>query len=110
VSEGHYVIRPKADRDLEDLAYRHATEASPAVGRRFLVAAHATFTLLAIQPHMGWQSRLKSSELKLLRVFRVTGFERILILYLPLPEGIEILRVIHGSRNLHALLHREGLG
>ena len=44
-----------------------------------------------------------------LRVFRVTGFERILLLYLPLLDGVEILRVVHGSRNLQALLRREGL-
>jgi hypothetical protein len=29
-----------------------------------------------------------------------------LILYRPLPEGIEILRVVHGSRNIEALFRR----
>ena len=109
MSESHYVVRPKADRDLEDQAYYYATEATPEVGHRFLVAAHDTFALLATQPNMGWQSRLKHRELKRLRVFRVKGFERILILYLPLLDGVEILRVVHGSRNLQALLRREGL-
>ena len=33
-----------------------------------------------------------------MRVFRMTGFERILILYIPVLDGVEILRVIHGSR------------
>jgi len=45
-----------------------------------------------------------------MRVFRVSGFEKILVLYLPRTEGIEILRVVHGSRNLRALLAREGIG
>jgi hypothetical protein len=53
---------------------------------------------------MGWRSQLKRSELQHLRVFRVKGFEKMLILYLPLPNGVEILRVVHGSRNLQALL------
>jgi len=44
-----------------------------------------------------------------LRVFRVTGFEDMLILYRPLSKGVDILRVVHGSRNLRALLRREGL-
>jgi hypothetical protein len=44
-----------------------------------------------------------------LRVFRVNGFEKIIILYLPLLDGVEILRVIHGSRNIQALLRRQGL-
>ena len=109
MSESRYVVRPKADRELEDQAYYYATVASPEVGHRFLVAAHDTFALLATQPNMGWQSRLKHPELKILRVFRVKDFERILILYLPLLDGVEILRVVHGSRNLQALLRREGL-
>jgi toxin ParE1/3/4 len=109
VSESRYVIRPKADRDLDDQAYYYATEATPEVGHRFLLAAHDTFALLATRPNMGWQSRLKHPGLEGLRVFRVTGFEKILILYLPLLDGVEILRVVHGSRNLQALLRRQGL-
>jgi toxin ParE1/3/4 len=109
VSESRYVVRPKADRDLDEQAYYYATQASPELGHRFLVAAHDTFALLATQPNMGWQSRLNHSELKLLRVFRVKGFEKLLVLYFPLLDGVEILRVVHGSRNLQALLRREGL-
>jgi plasmid stabilization system protein ParE len=48
-----YVLRPKADQDLLDQAYYLATEASLEVGQRFLVAAHETFSLLAIQPVPG---------------------------------------------------------
>jgi toxin ParE1/3/4 len=107
VTEGRYVVRPRVDRDLDEQAYYYATEASPEVGHRFLVAAHDTFALLATQPQMGWQSRLGRPELKRLRVWRVKGFERVLILYVPLADGVEILRVVHGSRNLQALLRRE---
>ena len=104
-----YPIRPKADRDLDGQAYYYATVASAEVGHRFLVSAHDTFALLATQPNMGWCSRLERPELKQLRVFRVKGFEKTLILYRPRPDGVEILRVVHGSRNLQALLRREGL-
>jgi toxin ParE1/3/4 len=58
---------------------------------------------------MGWYPHLQIPELESLRVFRVSGFEKMLVLYRPLSEGVEILRVIHGSRNLLALLRREGL-
>ena len=58
---------------------------------------------------MGWHCRLKRPGLKQLRVFRVKGFNRILILYLAVLDGVEILRVVHGSRNLQTLLRREGL-
>jgi toxin ParE1/3/4 len=109
VSESRYVVRPKADQDLEDQAYYYATAASPEIGHRFLVAAHDTFALLATQPNMGWHARLRHTDLEGLRLFPVTDFERILLLYLPLLDGVEILRVVHGSRNLQALLRREGL-
>jgi toxin ParE1/3/4 len=102
-----YVVRPKADRDLEEQAYYYATEGSPELGHRFLVAAHETFTLLATQPEMGWRRQLKHPLLHSLRVFRINGFERVIILYRPAPDGVEILRVVHGSRNLEALLSRE---
>jgi plasmid stabilization system protein ParE len=81
VSESRYAVCPRADRDLDDQGFYYATEGSPDLGHRFLVAAHETFSLLAGQPNMGWRSRLKHPDLKTLRVFRVKGFERILILY-----------------------------
>lgn len=109
MSESRYVVRPKADQDLQDQAYYYATAASPEVGHRFLVAAHDTIALLATQPNMDWHAGLRRTDLRGLRVFRVADFERILLLYLPLLDGVEILRVVHGSRNLQALLRREGL-
>ena len=109
MSERRYLVRPKADQDLEYQAYYYAVEAYPDVGHRFLVAAHDTFALLATRPALGWHSRLRHPDLKTLRVFRVSGFEKMLILYRPLPDGVEVLRVVHGSRNLPALLRREGL-
>jgi len=102
-----YVVRPKADQDLDGQAYYYGTEASPELGHRFLVAAHDTFALLATQPEMGWRCRTKHPGLEELRVFPVNGFERILILYRPDPRGVEILRVVHGSRNLQAFFRRE---
>ncbi|HEY6352137.1 MAG TPA: type II toxin-antitoxin system RelE/ParE family toxin [Candidatus Angelobacter sp.] len=50
-----YLIRPKADGDIEDQAYYLATHATPEIGHRFLAAAHETFALLATQP--GWVHR-----------------------------------------------------
>ncbi len=48
-------------------------------------------------------------DLAQLKVFRVTGFEEILIFYRQLPDCMEVLRVVHGSRNIQALLRREGM-
>jgi len=103
-----YVVRPKADHDLGEQAHYFATEAGPERGHRFLLAAHETFGMLARKPQIGWHARLKNPLLAALRVFRVSGFEKMLVLYRPSPHGVEILRVVHGSRNVVALLRREG--
>lgn len=104
-----YVVRPKADLDLEDQAYYYATKAGSELGHRFLEAAHNTFALLASQPQMGWHARIRHADLEALRLFRITGFERILIFYRPRHDGVDILRVVHSSRSLRKLLRHEGL-
>ena len=101
-----YVIKPRADRDLDEYADYLANKANLDVAQRFLSSAQETFGLLATHPNMGWHSRLRNAALKSLRVFRVNGFEHMLILYRPLPSAVDILRVVHGSRNLQALFRR----
>jgi toxin ParE1/3/4 len=81
----------------------------PKIGHRFLVAAHDTFALLATQPNMGWHSRRRHPHIENLRMFGVRGFKKMLILYLPCPDGVEILRVIHGSRDLQDFMRGEAL-
>jgi toxin ParE1/3/4 len=105
---GRYVLRPKADDDLEQQAYYYSTEGTAETGHRFLVAAHETFVLLSIQPLLGWRVRLPHLRLAPLRVFRISGFKKMLVFYMPLSSGVEIVRVVHGSRNLAALLRRSG--
>lgn len=104
-----YTFLPKAYRDLRDQALYYATEASFESGHRFLGAAHETFTLLATHPNIGWPPRFRRRDLKLMRVFRIKDFEQILVLYLPRLDGVDILRVIHGSRNIAAILRSEGI-
>ena len=40
--------------------------------------------------------------------FRIGDFEKVLIFYRPTPQGIEILRVLHGARNIEAMFRRRG--
>jgi plasmid stabilization system protein ParE len=47
---------------------------------------------------MGWNPKLRLPELRGLRLFVVTGCEKILILHRPLESGVEIPRVVHGSQ------------
>ena len=101
-----YLIRPRADQDLDEQAFYLSTVGRPEVGHRFLLAAHETFSS---QPGMGWSANLRFPELSSLRLFTISGFDKMLVLYRPVENGIEVLRVIHGSRNLLLLLRREAV-
>ena len=103
---GQYTVHPKADQDLDDYADYLADKVGVELALRFLAAARETFSLLATQPQIGWPARLKNPLLKSLKVFRVSGFDRMLIIYRPGPDGIDIVRVLHGSRSLQALFRR----
>ena len=95
-----YSLRPLAKTDLRKQAYYYSFEASEELGFRFLKAAHDTFTLLAEHPEIGWLPNAKSPGIEGFRMFRVTGFEKVLILYQPHPRGLDILRVVFGANNL----------
>jgi toxin ParE1/3/4 len=106
-----YVVRPKADRDIDDIADVLAERASSVdLGIRFITTANETFALLASQPKMGWPCRLRHQELQGARVFRVgEPFEKYLIFYQPFRDRIEILRVLHGAQDLEQRLSVEGV-
>jgi hypothetical protein len=66
---------------------------------------------MASQPAMGWPCKVEHLQLKAARVFRVSArFENYLVFHVPCQDGIEILRVVHGSQDLEALFSKGELG
>jgi toxin ParE1/3/4 len=103
-----YFVRPQADRDIDEIADYMAEKAGLEVGLRFLSDLYETLALLASQRAMGWPCKLQHLQLRAARVFRVSArFENYLIFYQPCPDGIEILRVVQGSRDLETLFIRD---
>jgi toxin ParE1/3/4 len=101
-----YHVLPAADRDLDDQAAYLAQEASLDVALRFYDAASRTFEAIARMPGIG---ELRGSHLPRLadvRVWRIEGFEKHLIFYRAAPDGIRIVRVLHGARNIDRLLEQ----
>jgi toxin ParE1/3/4 len=75
------------------------------VADRFLVAADNTLNLLASQSESGTPFFVRKTELQGMRRFPVSdGFEKILLFYFPLQDGVDLVRVVHGSRDLRKLL------
>ncbi len=80
------------------------SEESPDSALRFLEAVDETFALLLTNPEMGRQYQPISRRLAEVRIWRVSGFEKILIFYRPNAEGLEVLDLIHSSRDLPPIL------
>jgi len=47
-------------------------------------------------------------ELEGLRCFRIRGFENHFVFYRPHESGIEVVRVLHGARDLESILDGDG--
>jgi len=94
--------REAAEQDLVE-HFIFISETSERAARKFLKAARTTYELLASQPRMGRLADLESVFLKGARVFPIKGFDKYLVFYLPTHTGIEVVRVIHGARDIPRL-------
>jgi toxin ParE1/3/4 len=81
----------------------YIAEDNPEAAQAFFDAAEAAFDFIASMPSVGRAYRVQSPRAEGMRVWRVEGFERYLILYRVVESRIEIVRVLHGSRDIAGL-------
>lgn len=96
--------RAAARQDLIDHYVYLAGVAGDAVADRFLVRAEQSFADLAAQPELGAPLVLRNPQIVGLRKWRVRDFEDVLIFYRPRPDGVSIVRVLHGAMDWWRLL------
>ena len=70
---------------------------------RFLTVVEETFALLGKRPFAGARSEHLPSSGLVTRFVPVAGFEKHLIFYRPLADGIDVLRLVHVARGLRLL-------
>ena len=102
-----YTLSPAADQDLDDQAGYLAREAGLGTALRFYDAANAMFEKLARTPGIGEPRPSNHPRLAGLRVWQIEGFKKHLIFYRPDGEGIAIIRVLHGARDIDRILAEE---
>lgn len=93
------VIRPRADRDVDEHTSAIA-ERSVASALRFYEATEMAFVRLASMPQLGVSRTYRGVQLVGLRMWPIPGFRKYLIFYRPRRSGIEIVRVFHGAMDL----------
>ena len=91
------VIRPRALADLAEI-WAYIAEDSPAHADAFAARIDRKFHTLARRPGIG---RARPELDKYLRSF-VVGQH--VIFYLPRSNGIEVVRVLHGARDIETAL------
>ncbi len=101
------VERPIARAELEDIAVLIGKH-RPFAAKRFLAAAKKTYELLAVMPDMGTVWAAENPGFVGVRFFAIPRYPNYVIFYRPLPDGVEILHILHGSRDLQEFLESDG--
>jgi len=96
-------IRPDAHRDLDDIA-AYIQNDNDEAAFRFLDNAAATFDMLAGAAGIGAIYRVRGAKFNELRCLPVKGFGNYLVFYDRMPDRIDVVRVLHGARNIPRIL------
>ncbi len=92
---------PRAKNDLVEI-WDFIADDTEARADAFVDLIDQKLLTLALNPGMG---RARDEITEGLRSFPVG---RYVIFYRPIPEGVEIVRVLHGSRDIDALFQPDG--
>jgi toxin ParE1/3/4 len=91
-------IRPLAAKDLEQ-AVQFLDARSSTASDQLLEAFFQASNLLAEMPRLG-PVRRRRGRLKGLRSWPLTKSGPYVIFYIPIQNGIEVVRVLHGARDV----------
>jgi len=94
--------KPDVRIDLIELA-DYISQDSLDAALQFLEAAEKTFDFLATHCEVGQLCNFHSQETDGVRVWRVDGFKNHLIFYRVVEDGIDVVRVLHGARDMEAI-------
>jgi toxin ParE1/3/4 len=100
---GKIIKRPIVIDDLIRLA-TYIAEGNLDISDSFLIAAEKTLVQLGNFPQSGKSSKFDHPDLLDIRQKAIKGFEKYLIFYRLIEDGVEIIRIIHGSRDIKNIL------
>ena len=106
--KGVILRRARARQDLVAIYRHYSREAGMGIAERFLATAEAAFRRVAAIPGSGARY---PSEVRAFGELRFTPlpsrFKKYLVFYRPVEGGVEIIRVLHGARDLPGILAEE---
>jgi toxin ParE1/3/4 len=103
VSDRSLIVLPRADQDAIEI-YATIAADNPAAADRFSAALQSEYMQLKSFPHMGRATEFQGHGLRGLRSCPLSVFPSWLIFYRVTRETVEIVRVLHGARDLRRAL------
>mgnify|MGYP001559918119 CR=1 FL=1 len=100
------IKRPQAREDLIE-SFLYIELDNPAAAERFLEAAEHTFLEIAEMPLLGAQQFVGARRLDGLRSRHIKGFSNWLVFYVLTEYAVEVVRVLHGARDLEQVFAEE---
>ena len=95
-------IRPAASEDIDEIIDYLVWESVPAA-QGFVKDLQKCFDLLAENPKIGAQREYRSAALSGMRMFPLKKFSTYLVFYLSDDQTIDVVRVLHGQRDIERL-------
>jgi len=95
------------DDILRQYRYLLIEEDNPALAQRFLAAVQTTGKKICQRPGIGAPKLMENAKLAGLRSWPVAGFTAIRIYYLVVDNGVRIIRILHGKRDINPMLENE---
>ena len=95
-------VTPEASNDLDN-EFDYLAERNTDAARRFYAAAQETFVSLAEMPGAGVLRDYQNPQLAGMRMRAIQGFRNYLAFYLTTDDSIQILRVLHGARDIERI-------
>ncbi|MCB9767395.1 MAG: type II toxin-antitoxin system RelE/ParE family toxin [Candidatus Omnitrophica bacterium] len=97
------VKRKQALLDMRDIYFYIAADSEQAADR-FLVELEAAYERLLQMPRIGKPRAVENPRVPELRSWPIPGFEDIMVFDQPLEDSIEVMRILHGKRDLDPIL------
>ena len=96
------LVREQASSDVEELGAFIAKN-NPSAASEVVRQLRSSFELLSRMPKLGREVKnIKTTEE--LRMWLSPAFPNYLIFLRELPDGVDIVRVLHGARNIQRIL------
>lgn len=99
-----FTVRPLAWREINAQLDYLEDQAGLETAERFLDQLISSFEDLARMPRMGVLCGFRKPATRRLRRWLVKSFENWLIFYQARRDGVEIVHVMHGARDIESLL------